>query len=95
MIQLVQPIRFFGANEGLRIFLSLTTSGQSKTVRIRSRHFRNEVQVRKSQSDFDIFLQVLPSYSTILNSTSIFKPSVIVDCGSKWVFHFVFCRFIP
>ncbi|MFN8246984.1 MAG: FkbM family methyltransferase [Ferruginibacter sp.] len=83
VIQLVQLIRFFGANEGLRIFLSLTMSGQSKTVRIRSRHFRNEVQVRKSQSDFDIFLQVFAELQYDIKFYLNFKPSVIVDCGSN------------
>lgn len=83
IIHLIQLIRFFGVVEGSRIFSRIFFSSKNKVVKFNSKRFRNQVRIRKSNSDIEIFYQVFCELQYDMLFYLDFTPRRIIDCGSN------------
>jgi FkbM family methyltransferase len=83
IIHLIQLIRYFGLVDAIGIFSKIIFSGKSSEIRVNSRRFCNQVCIRKSQSDYDIFLQVFAELQYDMLYYLPFQPKTIIDCGSN------------
>lgn len=83
VISLVQLIRYFGFAEGAMIFFKIVLSTKNGIIKLKSKKFRNPIQIRKSDSDLPIFYQVFAELQYDINYNLKFKPLHIIDCGAN------------
>ncbi len=83
IIHLIQLIRYFGVLDAVGILFKTITSNKNAVIKIKSTHFSNPVTIRKSQSDYDIFLQVFAELQYDMLYYLKFQPKRIIDCGSN------------
>ncbi|MEJ7823201.1 MAG: FkbM family methyltransferase [Chitinophagaceae bacterium] len=83
VIAWIQLIRFFGFAEGCMIFLKIIFNPKNGIIKLKSKKFKNTVQIRKSDSDLPIFYQVFAELQYDINYYLKFKPVNIIDCGAN------------
>lgn len=81
IIYLIQLIRYFGFADGASIFFKIIFA--KTTIRITSKKFRNEVEIRKMDSDLPIFYQVFAELQYDISYFLKYKPQTIIDCGAN------------
>lgn len=83
VIHLIELIRFFGFVEGVKIFCKIIFTSKISTIEFKSNHFKNSINIRKKDSDLEIFYQVFAElqYNVLVYFDS--EPKNIIDCGGN------------
>lgn len=83
VISLIQLIRYFGFAEGCIFFFKILFFSNNGIITLKSKKFKNSIQIRKSDSDLPIFYQVFAELQYDVDYYLNFNPINIIDCGAN------------